>query len=298
MARAVVIILFLAVSAATLAQTLPQATWVDSDTSAPAGTSYGTFPSEKVGGSVSYLVYLPPEYESSGVRYPVVYWLHGNGGTQRSGAEFVRQLDLAIRSGRSRAMIAVLANGLRDSRWVDSFDGARPVETVFIRELIPHVDRTYRTIARREGRMIEGYSMGGFGAAHLGFEHTELFSAVSIMAGALLNDETVASDRPDLFEKNFGGNIDYFRTNSPWLLAERNASAIRGRIAVRIGLGELDPDPLPELNRKYHELLQRVKIEHEFFTLPGVWHEPGGRKFYEVLGAAGFDFYQKLLRAP
>lgn len=185
MPRVVVLIVFL--TGATLAgraQTSgPEPPWADPDTSAPVGTSYRTFSSEKAGGPVSYLIYLPPGYETSATRYPVVYWLHGNGGTQRSGAAFVRQLDAAIRAGRSPAMIAVLVNGLRDSRWVDSFDGKRPVETVFTRELIPHVDRTYRTIANRDRRMVEGFSMGGFGAAHLGFEHTDLFSAVSIMAG-------------------------------------------------------------------------------------------------------------------
>jgi len=81
-----------------LAQTAaPEAAWLDPDRTEPTGTTYRTFTSGKAGGAVSYLLYLPPGYEASGARrYPVVYWLHGAGGSQRSGAPFIRNLDVAI----------------------------------------------------------------------------------------------------------------------------------------------------------------------------------------------------------
>lgn len=270
-----------------------QAQWVDPDRTEPAGTKYRTFLSREAGGEASYLVYLPPDYETSGgKRYPVVYWLHGLGGNQRSGAEFVSQLDAAIRAGAAPPMIAVLVNGLRDSRYCDSYDGQRPVEKVFVRDLVPHVDKTYRTIARREARAIEGFSMGGFGAARLGFGHPELFGAVSIMAGALLDTDSVAS-RPELFQKNFGGNKTYFHERSPWVVVERNVQAIRARTLVRIGVGGLDA--LYERNLTYHEMLERLGIANEFFGVPGVAHEQ--RKFYEKLGATAFRFYQRAFGA-
>jgi endo-1,4-beta-xylanase len=268
----------------------PEATWLDADRSEPAGTTYQTFRSDKAGGEVSYLLYLPPGYETAvTTRYPVVYWLHGLGGSQRSGAAFVRHLDAAIRSGKSPAMIAVLVNGLRDSRWVDSYDGQRPVETVFIRELIPHVDRVSRTTASRNGRMIEGFSMGGFGAARIGFKYPDLFSAVSIMAGALLDDASIATTRPDLFTKNFGAHTAFFHANSPWVVVEQNAAAIRGRTAVRIAVG--DQDSLLVRNRNYHELLGRLKIDHEYTVVPGVGHDSA--RLYEKLGEDSFAFYER-----
>jgi endo-1,4-beta-xylanase len=186
-------------------------------------------------------------------------------------------------------MIAVLVNGLRDSRWVDSHDGQRPVETVFIRELIPHVDQAYRTTAARGSRMIEGFSMGGFGAARIGFKYPDLFGAVSIMAGALLDDESIATTRPDLFAKNFGASTTYFRANSPWVVVEQNAAAIRERTAVRIAVG--DQDSLLVRNRNYHDLLGRLKIEHGYTVLPGVGHDSS--KLYDTLGDEGFAFYQR-----
>jgi endo-1,4-beta-xylanase len=276
-----------------LAVAVSHAQWVDPDRTEPAGTKYRTFPSETLRGEVSYLVYLPPDYETNASkRYPAVYWLHGLGGNQRSGAPFVSGLDAAIRAGQAPAMIAVLVNGLPDSRYVDSHDGQRPVEKIILRELVPHVDKTYRTIARRETRAIEGYSMGGFGAARLGFGHPELFGAVSIMAGALLDTDMVTS-RAELFTKNFGGSKAYFHERSPWVLVERNAPAIKGRTRIRIGVGELDA--LYERNLTYHEMLQRLGLTNEFFSVAGVAHEQ--RKFYEKLGTGAFRFYQQTFAA-
>ncbi|MFC1596366.1 alpha/beta hydrolase [Planctomycetota bacterium] len=85
--------------------------------------------------------------------------------------------------GRVSPMIVVMPNGLRgNTMYCDSRDGQYPVETVIINDLIPHVDATYRTVASREGRAVEGFSMGGFGAAHMGFKYPDLFGVVSIAA--------------------------------------------------------------------------------------------------------------------
>jgi endo-1,4-beta-xylanase len=267
------------------------AAWADPDRTAPAVTQYRTFRSSAIGGEVSYLIYLPQDYQAASARrYPVVYWLHGLGGNQRGGATFVALLDAAIKAQATPPMIAVLVNGLRDSRYCDSFDGKRPVETVIVKELIPHVDQTYRTIGKREARAIEGFSMGGFGAAHLGFKYPELFGAVSIMAGALLDADSVgASMHPELFAKNFGSNRAYFQANSPWVLVEKNAGAIRGRTLVQIAVG--DQDSLLERDRNFHALLDHLKIESEFETVPGVGHNQ--KLFYEKLGERAFQFYRK-----
>ena len=59
----------------------------------------------------------------------------------------------------------------------------RPLESVIIKELIPHVDQTYRTLAKRETRSVEGFSMGGFGAFHYLLVHPEMFAGVSSLSG-------------------------------------------------------------------------------------------------------------------
>lgn len=264
--------------------------WVDPERGAPAGTRYATFFSRTISRPVSYLVYLPPDYESAvEKRYPVIYWLHSLGGSQREGATtFVPRLDAAIRSGEAPAAIVVLVNGLGDSRFCDSYDGKMPVESVIISDLIPHIDSTYRTVATRFGRAVEGFSMGGFGAAHLGFKYPEVFGVVSLIAGALWDAESVGKPpRARLYGRNFGGKKEYFEDNSPWNLVAWNAKAIRGRTFVRIVAG--DQDGLSGLSRNYHDLLETLDIEHEYSILRGIGHDEDG--LYRALEKRMFGFY-------
>jgi enterochelin esterase-like enzyme len=269
--------------------------FVDPDEWAPAGTQYRTFHSRILDGPASYLLYLPPGYSPDAITgYPVVYWLHGLNGTQRDGATcFVPHLDAAIRAGIAPAAIAVLVNGLGDSRYYDSFDGQRPVESVIIHDLIPHIDDAYRTRATRESRAIEGFSMGGFGAAHLGFKYPDLFGAVSMMAGALLDDES-AKGAPDLlattglFAKCFG-TIERFRAGSPWVVVREHAASIAGRTSIRLAVG--DNDSLLGRNTRYHHLLEELEIAHQFTILPGVPHDPAA--IYNALGIRAMAFYAR-----
>lgn len=275
--------------------------FVERDTGAPAGTEYRTFHSRIVrnldgaAGLATYLLYLPPGYSQDAItRYPVVYWLHGLNGTQRDGATcFVPHLDAAIRAGIAPPSIAVLVNGLGDSRYYDSFDGRKPVESVIVHDLIRHVDDTFRTLAARESRAIEGFSMGGFGAAHLGFKYPELFGAVSIMTGALLDDES-ARGAPDLlattglFAKCFG-TVERFHAGSPWVVVRERAACIAGRTCVRIAVG--DNDSLLGRNTRYHQLLDELEIAHQFTVLPGVPHDTTA--IYDALGTGGAAFYAR-----
>jgi endo-1,4-beta-xylanase len=272
----------------------PPANWLEPDKSEPAGTHYRTFSSALAGSDVSYLIYLPPTYESQpAARFPVVYWLHGLGGNPLRGAAFVQQLDAAIRAERAPAMIAVLVNGMRDSFYCDSKDGQWPIESVIIKELIPHIDKTYRTFARREMRGVEGYSMGGYGAAHLGFKYPDVFGIVGIMAGALF-DFDAPGGRSNVFEKMFGSDKDYAKANNPSKLVRQNADAIRGRTTIRIAVG--DQDQLQPRNQALHELLDQLKIPHEYTIVAGVGHN--NALFYKTQGPSAFAYLQKTVSGP
>jgi len=251
---------------------------------------YKTFDSPAAGGKVSYLLYLPPDYEQSPARrYPVVYWLHGIGGSQQGVPTLAERLTAAIEAGQTPPMIVVYVNGMVRSSYVDSANGKWPVETVTIKELIPHVDATYRTIATREGRCVEGFSMGGGGAAKWGFKYPELFATVSILAGAL-HDTSAAMQRRDggkSFQEIYGSE-ERFRASSPWNLAEQNAAHMRGRTTIRIVVG--DNDGLLETNRRFHELLERLNLAHEFQVVPGAAHSP--LPLYAGLGEKNWAFYR------
>jgi endo-1,4-beta-xylanase len=258
---------------------MPKGEWLDPDRGAPNGTRYQTFVSKALDGrEVSYLIYLPPGYDrETARRYPVIYWLHGWGGSQRSGATFyVPHVDAAIKQGTLPPVIVVLVNGMGWGGYVDAPNGQRPIESVIIRDLVPHVDATYRTLGRREARVIEGYSMGGFGAGHLGFKYPELFGTVVINAGALMD---AAWRKPG---------------DHPRELARLNADALRGgHTHVRIGCGSLD-SLLPD-NRALHATLQELGIEHEYFEVPDVAHD--APLFYKNLGEKRFELHRRVLEA-
>ena len=256
---------------------MPKAEWLDPNHEAPNGAQYKTFASKVLGQDVSYLVWLPPDYEQGTKRYPVIYWLHGWGGNQRAGAMmFVPHIEAAIKEGVLPPAIAVLVNGMGWGAYCDAPNGQRPIESVIIRDLIPHVDAAYRTLAKREGRVIEGYSMGGYGTAHLGFKYPELFGTVVINAAALVEDKWVRAE------------------DQTGQLLRQNADALRSRTHIRIGCGSLD-DLLPR-NQELHELLTQLGIEHQWQVVPDVGHN--AKAYYDKLGTKAFEFHRKSLAPP
>jgi hypothetical protein len=153
---------------------------------------------------------------------------------------------------RSNAfLVDAVGAGTESSLQDVSADGKTPVETVTIKELIPHVDATCRTVATREGRMIEGFSMGGSGAAKWGFKRTDLFGSISIVDGALHSSSDATSGKMAETLKNvYGGDKGRFAASDPWKLAEKNADKVKGRTAIRIVTGSR---MLTGTNTKFHE---------------------------------------------
>jgi len=249
------------------------------------------FKSDAAGSDVSYYVYLPPGYESGGRNYPVVYWFHGAFGRPYSATPVVKRLDAAIRAGEAPEMIVVSCidpTGL--SMWTNSKDGHLPMETILTEELIPHIDASYRTISDRSGRGIEGFSMGGYGAAYLGIKYHALFSSISVLAGALHTPETFRERRRTIFDNVFSGDAEYARERSPWTVLQENADAVRGKTSIRVFVGA--DDGLLDWNRNYHAMLDELKIENEWGVVPGSPHD------LEVVmqnwEGNFFDYYQRV----
>ena len=253
------------------------------------GWQLATFYSKVASVMVGYYYYLPPSYEADKEkRYPVVYWLHGLGGSPASANPVVSALDVGIKAGTAPEMILIsCTDPTKRSMWTDSKDGRVPVESVVVQELIPHVDATLRTTATCTGRAIEGYSMGGYGAAYLGFKYPDVFGAVSILAGALHSPDSLNARRNQIFQTVFGGDAEYAGARSPWNLVRQNADSIRGRTFVRIHVGE--KDGLREWNTQFHDLLDELKIEHTWNTIPNSTHNPG--QFFANWPGSLFEFY-------
>jgi len=129
-------------------------------------------------------IYLPPGYVHSRLRYPVLYLLHGGGGDAADWTTFghIRSMmDGKYQADPSQAAIVVMPDGT-DAQWYDSLDGTIQNEKYMFDYLIPYVDRHFRTIAERDGRVIDGLSNGGYGAMEMAAKRPDLFVAAGGMS--------------------------------------------------------------------------------------------------------------------
>lgn len=255
--------------------------WIDPDHSEPSGTHFRLFstPSRGPGTKASYLIYLPPDYcRQSATRFPVLYWLHGGAGSQREGAWMVARIDQEIRQGTLPPFLVVLVQGLPDVRYINSKDGTRPVEDVIIKDLLPHIDASYRTISTRRGRAIEGMSMGGFGALRLGFKYPDKFGTVSALAPSI----TEMKDEPEFVTEPFGNDPAYYEEVGPWRIVKDHAAEIHGQTTVRLLVG--DEDKLLPYVEKYSRLLTSLNIEHQYSVISGAHH-----RYDEIIEKATFN---------
>lgn len=204
--------------------------WITQEIRAPRVRCH-TFLSAAAKAEVSFHIYTPEVYDTEkDKRFPVLYWLHGTGGGAQGMAPLSAYFDRAILHGKIAPMLVVFPNGMATSMWCDAKNGSVPVETVVVKELVPHVDAMFRTIARREGRVIEGFSMGGYGAARNGLKYPEIFATVSILAGGPLDLDFAGpratanpAEHDRILKEVYGGDMDCFKSQSPWMLAQQNA---------------------------------------------------------------------------
>jgi S-formylglutathione hydrolase FrmB len=133
-------------------------------------------------------VYLPPGYDANGLRYPVLYLLHGAFGWQH---DWVAQggmqqvMDDAFIQDQANAMIVVMPDGTYDAKWADDPSGYPRNETYVFDHVIPYVDSHFRTIADRSGRAISGLSNGGAGTLRLAAKRPDSFAVATAMSAAL-----------------------------------------------------------------------------------------------------------------
>ncbi|HEY0431965.1 MAG TPA: alpha/beta hydrolase family protein, partial [Pyrinomonadaceae bacterium] len=230
------------------------------------------FQSKLVGQTLPYIVVLPVNYDQPAAkseRYPVLYLLHGLGGHYDNWATKTKLAEYA----RRYSMIVVTPEG-NDSWYTDSATvPTEKYETYIVDELIPDVQRRYRTVETRAGRSIAGLSMGGYGALKFGVKHPELFAFAGSMSGAL--------GAASWTESELRGVEFIFRTLQPVYGAEHSETRAANdltklfrelpaeRIAalpfVYLDCGT--EDPLLGANRSLAELLVSRKIPHEYRQL-------------------------------
>jgi S-formylglutathione hydrolase FrmB len=141
------------------------------------------FKSDSVGRKMKYNIVLPAKYDQGNDRYPVLYLLHGltsnyTAWSRMKVPEYARAYDLIV--------VMPDAGNSWYVNWSKSEDDQKNNwEDAMVKDLVGHVDATYRTIARREGRAINGLSMGGYGGLMLGLKHPDMFCSAGSHSGAI-----------------------------------------------------------------------------------------------------------------
>jgi endo-1,4-beta-xylanase len=255
---------------------------------APAGVLHETYPSKLHQTAVGYAVYLPPGYAdaaNASHRYPVVYYLHGGrpGGENKSVA-MARFFDQHMRAGTVDPMIYVFVNGGAVSHYdypqLKSFG-----ESAFIKELIPHIDSRFRTIASKQGRGLEGFSQGGRGTARIAFRHPDLFCSAAPMGGGHQHERRASENNGQ--EAGPEGYVFEPGLNT-WDLASTYARQGTARVRWLVVVGDQDFNYQANLDWMKH--LDSLAIRHQRIIVPRVPHSAAG--VYEKIGPAGMKFHQ------
>lgn len=137
-------------------------------------------------------LYLPPGYDKLNKRYPVVYILHGAPGEVRD--PFVKgrvheAAEKLIMARKVPPFIVVCFDGHGPDSpadmtdFLNRADGKWQMEDFMVHEMVPWVDKTYRTIPEARARAIIGLSAGGYGALNLGLKHPDIWSIMGSHCG-------------------------------------------------------------------------------------------------------------------
>jgi len=233
--------------------------------------SHKTFYSQILSHEIGYNIYLPLGYDEGGERYPVVYHIHGWMGNESS------ELLPMEKIYRSREAVTVFVNAISLEK-NDYIIALLQIETLVVKELIPHIEGNYLTSAIRENRMISGFSMGGAIAFYYAVKYPDIFGSVTSYAGTYHHQ----------FHKDYNGvgepvekaaglykammeDETYLYEEGILFLLRQNADKIRGKLYIDIHIGT--GDILICENEIMHMYLDSLNIPHEYKSYKGIGHE-------------------------
>ncbi|MDV6375585.1 alpha/beta hydrolase [Deinococcus arenicola] len=232
-----------------------------------------SLPSKELKRDWTYTVYLPTGYETSGLNYPVLYLLHGNGGNENDWAvqgHIQATTDALIASGEIPPTIIVMPAA--GTTWY--VDRKERMESAFFNDMMPAVESKYRTIKQRDGRLVAGLSMGGYGALRFALLKPELFQAAALLSPAIYDPvvpETSSARRVGVFGENTYDPAIWTALNYPTLWDK----FLEKKIAVPMYINSGDDDDFNiemEATRLY-ERLRAAKQPAELRIVNGahVW---------------------------
>lgn len=214
-------------------------------------------------------VYTPPGYDKdTNKQYPVLYLQHG-GGEDETGwpvqgkADFI--LDNLIAEGKAKPMLIVMDRGYAtdpNRRRIEAKPGDlrasmanNAFPDVLAKEIIPMIDKTFRTIPDRDHRAMAGLSMGGFQTFQTTMTNLDKFSYIGGFSGAAFMEP--GSDITKLYD-------------GAW----SDAAAFNKKIKVMyLSIGTVEPERMYKSVNNFHTELDKAGIKHIYYESPGTSHE-------------------------
>lgn len=213
-------------------------------------------------------VYTPAGYDAnSSVRYPVLYLQHGagedeTGWSNQGKVDYI--LDNLIAEGKAKPMLVVMDKGYAvdpDAPKNENTQGIRglmqnkALEQVFIKEIIPTIDKEFRTIPDRDHRAMAGLSMGGFQTFQITLSNLDKFAYIGGFSGGGMLQQVQD------FSKLYNG-----------ALADANEFNQKVKL-VYLSIGTAEPEQMYRTVNNFHKELEKAGIKHVYYESPGTSHE-------------------------
>lgn len=228
---------------------------------------------------VRYNIYLPKDYHTSTMKYPVLYLLHGYSDNETGWTQFgqVKRIADDLIDGHEAAQMVIVMPDGGVTWYVNGTDDGAQYEDFFVQELIPHIEKEYKVRKGRQFSSVAGLSMGGYGALMLSLRHPDLFSSAGILSAGVFTDKEILDMEQAQWDRLLGlpfgkglsgqdrleGN---YRQYSPEkMIAEFKEK--RGKVRFYIDCG--DDDFLILGNMNLHALMIQEEVPHEFRVRDG-----------------------------
>ncbi|MGI9544363.1 MAG: alpha/beta hydrolase [Cyclobacteriaceae bacterium] len=217
-----------------------------------------------------YAVYLPPDYETSSRRYPVLYLLHGGGDDQTGWVQFGEVLnitDQAIKEGTATPMVIIMPDASAGQRgYFNDVSNKWRYEDFFFEEFMPYVEKTYRIKGEKRYRAVAGLSMGGGGSFVYALHRPDLFSSACPLSASTgpqtLEDAKRWMERWELGPYKDNELEEWRKKYSVLQLIEEVTEDNKDAVRWYIDCG--DDDFLYEGNSLAHIAMRKKDIPHEF----------------------------------
>lgn len=220
-----------------------------------------------------YNLILPDNYEDASQkekRYPVIYLLHGLFGKYDNWAT---KTELSKYAAAYEIIIVMPEGG--NGWYTDSATAENEkYESYIVKELIPEIDKKFRTHSDKKHRAIAGLSMGGYGSLKFGLKYPEMFSLAGSFSGAVGITQVTDKNSEAWVSKSvvsvYGEAGSETRENNDLfkIVEEMSAEEIKNLPFIYIDCGT--EDFLIQSNRQFLDSLRKKKIRYEYRELPGV----------------------------